>query len=253
MKARRHRVAPLYRGIPCRASMQNDLSALRRSSHCGNNLVIFWLQTIERMFVYNKGMRRLYNWKEVQAYHDAGHCFMECQRRFGFTHTAWVKAIKRGELTARFRKDGAEVVDPDDRRRIYNWVEVQAYYDAGHTYRQCQAKFGFCAASWDKARKRGEIKTRPLGMPLDELMRRGKSRYNVKHRLLRSGLLKDECSVCGITHWRGRRLSLHIDHINGLRNDHRLHNLRMLCPNCHSQTETYGGRNARRNRGLQER
>jgi len=36
---------------------------------------------------------------------------------------------------------------------------------------------------------------------------------------------------------------MHLDHINGVKNDNHLANLRMLCPNCHSQTETYGGRN----------
>jgi 5-methylcytosine-specific restriction endonuclease McrA len=44
---------------------------------------------------------------------------------------------------------------------------------------------------------------------------------------------------------------MHLDHINGVRDDHRLENLRMLCPNCHSQTPTYGGRNAKRH-SLQE-
>jgi 5-methylcytosine-specific restriction endonuclease McrA len=44
----------------------------------------------------------------------------------------------------------------------------------------------------------------------------------------------------------------HIDHINGVRDDHRLENLRMLCPNCHSQTSTYGGRDVKRRRRLQE-
>ncbi|MGH7660947.1 MAG: HNH endonuclease [Vulcanimicrobiaceae bacterium] len=39
---------------------------------------------------------------------------------------------------------------------------------------------------------------------------------------------------------------LHIDHLNGANNDHRLENLRLLCPNCHSQTSTYCGRNKRR-------
>lgn len=45
---------------------------------------------------------------------------------------------------------------------------------------------------------------------------------------------------------------MHIDHINGIGNDHRLENLHMLCPNCHSQTETYAGRNAKRRRRLQD-
>jgi hypothetical protein len=45
---------------------------------------------------------------------------------------------------------------------------------------------------------------------------------------------------------------MHIDHINGVRDDHRLENLRMLRPNCHSQTPTYGGKNNKRQRGLHE-
>ena len=48
-------------------------------------------------------------------------------------------------------------------------------------------------------------------------------------------------------------LHAHIDHINGIKNDNRLENLRMLCPNCHSQTNTYGGRNLRRLRSLHDR
>ena len=40
----------------------------------------------------------------------------------------------------------------------------------------------------------------------------------------------------------GKRLSIQLDHINGINDDYRLENLRMLCPNCHSLTETYGYR-----------
>lgn len=48
------------------------------------------------------------------------------------------------------------------------------------------------------------------------------------------------CTWCGIAEWRDTALVLHLDHINGVNNDNRLVNLRLLCPNCHSQTETYG-------------
>jgi len=64
----------------------------------------------------------------------------------------------------------------------------------------------------------------------------------IKKRLLSKGLFTYECSCCGITDWQGQPLSLHLDHINGVNNDHRLENLRLLCPNCHSQTSTYAGR-----------
>jgi len=50
------------------------------------------------------------------------------------------------------------------------------------------------------------------------------------------------CAWCGISRWRDKRLVLHLDHANGIHNDNRLENLRLLCPNCHSQTETYSNR-----------
>jgi 5-methylcytosine-specific restriction endonuclease McrA len=45
--------------------------------------------------------------------------------------------------------------------------------------------------------------------------------------------------------WNGKQLVLILDHINGINNDNRLENLRLLCPNCNSQTPTFAGRNAR--------
>jgi len=67
-------------------------------------------------------------------------------------------------------------------------------------------------------------------------------RYIIKHNLI-----PYKCAICGCTEWQGRTLSLELDHINGINNDNRLENLRFLCPNCHSQTSTYGSRNQQLN------
>lgn len=67
--------------------------------------------------------------------------------------------------------------------------------------------------------------------------------HKLKLRLISAGMLEDKCTRCGNTHWMGEKLSLHLDHINGDNLDHRMDNLRLLCPNCHSLTPTYCGKN----------
>lgn len=66
---------------------------------------------------------------------------------------------------------------------------------------------------------------------------------SLKKRLTRNKLLIYKCYNCGISEWDDKPLSLQLDHINGIHNDHRIENLRLLCPNCHSQTGTFCGRN----------
>ena len=65
----------------------------------------------------------------------------------------------------------------------------------------------------------------------------------MKARLIKEGYIEYKCAICGIKDWLGQPLSLQLDHINGINDDHRLENLRLLCPNCHSQTDTYAGKN----------
>jgi hypothetical protein len=107
------------------------------------------------------------------------------------------------------------------------------------------AEFGFASLSWTKAVKRGELRARARRLPLEKVL--GSSlRATVKRHLLEAGILENRCSWCGIDEWRGQPISIQIDHINGVRNDNRIENLRMLCPNCHSQTETFAARNLKK-------
>jgi hypothetical protein len=68
-------------------------------------------------------------------------------------------------------------------------------------------------------------------------------RKDLKRKIIKENLLPYKCSCCGIFDWLGNPLSLQLDHINGVNNDNRLENLRFLCPNCHTQTPTWGYNN----------
>jgi len=71
----------------------------------------------------------------------------------------------------------------------------------------------------------------------------------VKQRLLAGGLKQPVCEMCGQRElWNGRQMSLVLDHINGISNDHRLENLRIVCPNCCATLDTHCGRNLPRRR-----
>ena len=66
----------------------------------------------------------------------------------------------------------------------------------------------------------------------------------IRRRILKDNLIEYKCAICGNKGtWNNKDLSLQLDHINGNHNDHRIKNLRFLCPNCHSQTDTYGSKN----------
>ena len=139
---------------------------------------------------------------------------------------------------------------PTDQRcaRRYDWTEIRRYYEAGHSVRECQAHFGFAKQSWAKAVKRGDVVPRQRGMPIVRLLVADtpRGRWNLKLRLLAAGLKENVCEECGVSDWAGRPLSLELHHRNGDKNDNRLEKFVLLCPNCHSQTETFAGRNRRR-------
>ena len=71
-----------------------------------------------------------------------------------------------------------------------------------------------------------------------------KNNSSLKKRILKENLIEEICNVCLLQPiWNNCKLVLQLDHINGNSTDNRIENLRFLCPNCHSQTETYSGKN----------
>ena len=73
------------------------------------------------------------------------------------------------------------------------------------------------------------------------------SNQQIKSKLIDLGIFSHMCCKCGIVEFHGIKVPLELEHINGDTSDNRLENLTLLCPNCHSQTDTYAGRNAKKN------
>jgi hypothetical protein len=190
-----------------------------------------------------KRPRKIFDWPAMQAYIDAGSGFLKCRARFGIAHATWRKAIAYGNIVV--DTAGKPYVDAHKR---YDWQAVQAYYDAGASYRKCRAHFGFTAATWAKAVTAGRVIPRPFKpWSTEEALANSKARITIKRHLLRAGIIVNRCDWCGLSDWRGLPLSIQIDHVNGIHDDHRVENLRMLCPNCHSQTDTFAGKNIKSN------
>jgi DNA-binding CsgD family transcriptional regulator len=136
--------------------------------------------------------------------------------------------------------------EPVDERgaRRYDWAAVQAYYDEGHSVRECVRHFGFSHQTWHAAMKRGAVVSRPQRIPIERLCAEAtpRNRWSLKRRLFAEGLKEERCEACGLTEWLGAPLSMALHHVNGERDDNRLESLQILCPNCHAQTSTWSGR-----------
>ena len=68
-----------------------------------------------------------------------------------------------------------------------------------------------------------------------------------KYTILTKGY---SCSECGISEWNDKPITLQLDHIDGNADNNHEDNLRLLCPNCHSQTDTFGAKNKGNGRQL---
>jgi Zn finger protein HypA/HybF involved in hydrogenase expression len=97
----------------------------------------------------------------------------------------------------------------------------------------------FTGQAWNKGKTIGPKR------PIEEYLKENSvvQSFKLKCRLISEGLKEHKCECCGITEWNGNPAPIELDHINGNHNDNRLENLCILCPNCHTQTDTYRGKN----------
>lgn len=133
--------------------------------------------------------------------------------------------LKNGKKCCSKRPSGCDVL-----KKVNSEKTKQAHLEGRHSYTWNPK------SAWSKEKL----------FTSDESIFTQDSRYSnqlVKQRIVKQNLLEYRCSKCRIDSWQGETIVLDLDHINGDNCDNRLENLRFLCPNCHSQTDTYKGRN----------
>ncbi len=126
----------------------------------------------------------------------------------------------------------------------------------GANYQAMYANFGRLSLDTSHFTGQGHLKGKrhswTPSRPLSEILVENSTYIGTCHlkiRLLKAGYLRNRCSVCGSDPvWQGAPLVMVLDHINGNNSDHRLENLRLLCPNCNSQQPTFAGKNKGRYR-----
>jgi hypothetical protein len=133
-----------------------------------------------------------------------------------------------------------------------DWNAVQTAIDSGMTALDARRRFTISRSTWYFAVKVGKIKIqirpRNLYVPLAEFSKANmgvatrRVRYYLKEKMIKEGV-PYRCDLCGLTNWRGERIDLRLDHIDGDAGNNALHNLRLICPNCDSQLPTFSHRN----------
>ena len=120
-------------------------------------------------------------------------------------------------------------------------------YNCGHCGTECkwthQGNNKFCSAQCAQTFRSSEHKKKFFSGLLEKRIDRPTAR---KYLAEARGY---KCEVCSVSNWQGKPITLHVDHINGDPSNDHPSNLRLICPNCHSQTEFLGGANKGRGRG----
>ena len=169
-----------------------------------------------------------YDWATIQLFYDEGNSWREVHAKFGIHNRSIRLAIGRGELVSRSRKESI---------CLKLGVEPRPPMICLH----CEKDF------WAHSRKAKFCSiicyhTRAWIHKTIPKILEGKT----SHTTLRKYRLEVDkvCAECGLgQEWNGKPIALHLDHIDGNSDNNTLENTRLLCPNCHSQTDNFGIKN----------
>lgn len=161
------------------------------------------------------------------------------------------RLLKCSKSVVSYHKSKINGKNPPSKTYVnFDWNTIQQYFDKYDcSYVELKTRFEISNAHIRSARKHGLFKSHTIEKSkleyfLVKKFPKNFSTSRLKKRLIDENLLENKCSECGISgEWNGKELTLQLDHINGINNDNSLENLRILCPNCHSQTNTYAGKN----------
>lgn len=147
-------------------------------------------------------------------------------------------------------------------RKLIDWQKVQSFHDAGNSMKEILDYFKISNSTFYSGIKRNKlvynklykyIRPRKLKNSIVFSDVTKVTNSTLKRRIKKDKILKYYCSniECFLFEkenpvWNNKKLILHLDHVSGENSDNRIENLRWLCPNCHSQTDTYCGRNIKK-------
>ena len=171
-------------------------------------------------------------------------------RSKGYTYNQIVNEVGCAKSTVSYYCKGYS--NPNTGIR-YDYKEIQEFHDKGNSRKKIVEQFKISYDALNYAIKKGIFIPNPTVYNKDSLNKYSKeevyckgskiSRKSLKERVLRDLLFDYKCEWCNVENeWNNKELILELDHINGDNSDNRIENLRLLCPNCHSQTKTFRGR-----------
>lgn len=170
--------------------------------------------------------------EEVQRLHQQG---------LGTKAIAMALGVSSPTIVYHKKALGIELQKQD---RNVDWLRVQSLLDAGISQREICKLVGIASQTLCRALNSETVKRPEYRYTLNDLILANQGRKcsgtQLKKKIIEELGWEDKCQRCGISEWCGEPITIQVDHINGDPTNHAIDNLRFLCPNCHSQTETWG-------------